>query len=59
MLVLVVAVGRWLAAAQQVTVADIIRFQTGMALFTGAVSEAQGAVQQIANVAAFRDEQAD
>ena len=30
-----------------------------MALFTGAVSETQGVVQQIANVAVYQDKQAD
>ena len=59
MLVLVVAVGLWLAAAEHVAIADIVLFQTGMALFTAAVSEAQGVVQQIANVAVYQDKQAD
>ena len=59
MLVLVVAAGLWLAAGGQVALADIVLFQTGMALFTGAVSETQGVVQQIANVAVYQDKQAD
>lgn len=59
MLVLVVAVGLWLAVGDHVAIADIVLFQTGMALFTGAVSEAQGVVQQVANVAVYRDKQAD
>ena len=59
MLVLVVAAGLWLASGGQVALANIVLFQTGMALFTGAVSETQGVVQQIANVAVYQDKQAD
>ena len=59
MLVLIVATGLWLVGSGQASIADIILFQTGMALFTGAVSEAQGVVQQIANVAVYQDKQAD
>ena len=59
MLVLVVAAGLWLASGGQIALANIVLFQTGMALFTGAVSETQGVVQQIANVAVYQDKQAD
>lgn len=59
MLVLIVAVGLWLTAAGHLMIADIVLFQTGMALFTAAVSEAQGVVQQVANVAVYRDKQQD
>lgn len=58
-LVIIALVGGHLVGQGQISLADIVVFQTGLAMFAGLLSETQSMVSEIVNIEVYRDKQAD
>ena len=58
-LVIIALVGGHLVGQGRISLADIVVFQTGLAMFAGLLSETQSMVSEIVNIEVYRDKQAD
>lgn len=58
-LIVVIWVGMVLAGEGSVSMADIVLFQTGLAMFAGLLAETQSLVMEIANIGVYREKQSD